>query len=78
MHTHSLGASTAMSCFIKKNFFLNLFLEKGEGKEKEGEKHQCVVASCVPSTGDLACNPGMCWESKLRDFGSQASAQSHF
>ena len=22
-----------------------LFLERGEGREKEGEKHQCVVAS---------------------------------
>ena len=25
--------------------FIYLFLERGEGKEKEGEKHQCVVAS---------------------------------
>ena len=28
--------------------------------EREGEKHQCVVASCVPPTGDLAYNPDMC------------------
>ena len=46
--------------------FIYLFLERGgrEG-EREGEKHQCVVASHVPPTGDLACNPGMCpdWES---------------
>ena len=43
-------------------FFLNLFLQTGEGREKEGggERHQCVVASCVPPTGDLARNPGMC------------------
>ena len=36
-----------------------------EGREEEGEKHQCVVASHVASTGDLAHNPGMCsdWES---------------
>ena len=27
--------------------------------DREGEKHHCVVASCVPPTGDLACNPGM-------------------
>ena len=43
-----------------------LFLERGEGKEKERErKHQCVVASREPLTGDLACNSGMCpdWES---------------
>ena len=28
--------------------------------EREGEKHQCVVASHVPPTGDLAYNLGMC------------------
>ena len=28
--------------------------------EREGEKHQCVVVSRAPSTGDLAHNPGMC------------------
>ena len=35
-----------------------------KGREKE-RKHQCVVASCVSPTGDLARNPGMCpdWES---------------
>ena len=37
-----------------------LFLESGEGKEEEGEKHQCVVASHAPPTGDLAQNPGIC------------------
>ena len=31
-------------------FFIYLFLEKG----REEEKHQCVVASRVPPTGDLA------------------------
>ena len=45
-------------------FFLRvcLFLETGREGEREGEG---VVASCVPPTGDLACNPGMCpdWES---------------
>ena len=45
--------------------FIYLFLDRGEGREEEGEKHQCVVASHMPPTGDLACNPGMCpdWES---------------
>ena len=28
--------------------------------EREGEKHQCVVASPVPPTGDLDRNPGPC------------------
>ena len=40
--------------------FIYLFLERGEGREKEGEKHQCVVASHAPPTRDLARNPGMC------------------
>ena len=35
-----------------------------------GEKHQCVVASPTPPTGDLAGNTGMCpdWESNWRPF----------
>ena len=53
---------------------LFIFRERG----REGEKHQRVVASCVPRTGDLAHNPGMRsgWESNQRPFGSQAGAQS--
>ena len=47
-------------------FILRVYLfifREGEERRK-GEKHQCVVASLVPPTGDLACNPGMCpdWE----------------
>ena len=54
------------------------FRERGREGEKEGEKHQCVVASHIPPPGDLACNPGMCpgWESNQRPIGSQAGAQS--
>ena len=46
-------------------YFIYLFLERGREGEREGEKHQCVVASCTPTTGDPARNPGMCpdWES---------------
>ena len=38
--------------------------------EREGEKHQCVVASHTPPTGNLTCNPGMYpdWESNWRSF----------
>ena len=45
---------------------------------REEGKHQGVVASCAPPTGDLAHNPGMCpdWELNWRLFGSQASTQS--
>ena len=37
--------------------FIYLFLE-GKGGRTRG-KHQCVVASHGPATGDLACNPGI-------------------
>ena len=42
------------------------------------EKRQCVAASLVPHTGDLAHTPGMCpdWGSNQRPFGLQASNQS--
>ena len=53
--------------------FIYVFLERREGIEKEREKHQCVVASHMAPTGDLACNPDMCpdWESNWHPFGSQ-------
>ena len=58
--------------------FIYLFLERKEGRKKEGEKHQCVAAFSMPPTGDLACNPGMCPDGELnrRPFGLQASTQS--
>ena len=50
----------------------------GREGDREGEKHQCVAATHVPPTGDLARNPGMCpdWELNWRHFGSQAATQS--
>ena len=50
----------------------------GRVGERQGQKHQCVVASHVPSTGDLACNPGTCpdWELNQQPFGSQSGTQS--
>ena len=35
-------------------FYLFIFRERGRKGEREGEKHQCVVASSVPPTGNLA------------------------
>ena len=57
--------------------FIYLVLERREG-ESEEEKHQCVVASHKPLTGDLDLKLGMCpdWESNLWPFGSKAHAQS--
>ena len=53
--------------FLPVIFFkiLFLFIFKDREGEREGGKHQCVVASLAPPTGDLACNPGTCcdWES---------------
>ena len=54
------------------------FRQRGREGEREGEKHQCVVASHAPPTGDLAHNPGMRpdWGSNWPPFGSQAGSQS--
>ena len=55
-------------------FFLDFiyFIFREEKGGRKGEKHQCVVASRVAPTRDLAGNPGMWpeWESNLRPFGS--------
>ena len=66
-----------MSVIFLKDF-IDLCLEWGREGEREGEKHQCVVASRVLLTGDLAHTPGMCprvgiepatlWFSGLRSF----------
>ena len=66
--------SISFSLFFFKDFVLFIFRQRG----KEGEKHQCVVTSHAPPTGDLACNPGMCpdWVSNQWPFCSQAGAQS--
>ena len=44
--------------FLKNILFI--FRESGKEGEREGEKHQHVVASCVPPTEDLSHNPDMC------------------
>ena len=61
-----------------KRFNLFIFREGGKEGERQGEKHQCEVASHALPTGDLACNPGTCpdWESNWRFFGSHARTQS--
>ena len=63
-----------------KRFYLFISKEGGREGEREGEKHQCVVASFAPTIGDLAHNPGMCpeWESTWQPGQEleQASAQS--
>ena len=60
-----------------KIFYLFIFRERGREGERKGEKHQCVVVSHMPPTGELACNPGMCpdWEWSQEPLHSQSDAQ---
>ena len=44
-----MGISITNIIFLR--LFIYLFLE-GKGGEREGEKHQCVVASYTPPTGE--------------------------
>ena len=72
--THGFFSFLSFFLFFFWRFYLFIFREKGKEGERGGEKHLCVVASYVPSAGDLTCNPGTCpdWQ----PFGWQASTQS--
>ena len=64
--SHDIGIYLDAIGIVFLRFYMFLFLENG--REKEGEKHQCVLASPMPLPplpGDLAHNTGMCpdWES---------------
>ena len=63
--------------FFFKKYFIYLFLERGEGKERERETSSVVTSHMLPAR-DLTHDPGMCpdWESNQRLFGLQASTQS--
>ena len=63
--------------YFFKIFYLLIFREKGREGERERNINVWLPLTC-PSTGDLACNPGMCpdWESNWQLFDSQSSAQS--
>ena len=72
-----MSVQDLIAYFLKD--FIYLFLERGREGKREGEKHQCVVASLAPPTGNLARNPGMCpeWELSRPPFGVQAGTQSN-
>ena len=57
-----------------KRFYFYIFRERGKEGEREGQKHQCVVASRAPPNGDLAHNPGTCpdWEWNWWSFGQRS------
>ena len=65
-------------CPLLKIFYLFIFGERGREGKRDGGKHQCVVASHIPTTGDQAHSPCICpdWESNRWPFCSQAGAQS--
>ena len=52
---HSFFFKLFFDTILKK--FIYLFLERGEEREREGEKHQCAVASCVPPPPPLGTWP---------------------
>ena len=59
-------------------YFINLFLERGEGKEKKRVRNMNVWLPLThPLLGSLSHNPGMCpdWESNQQPFGLQAGTQ---
>ena len=64
--------------FLKNIFYLFLFSERGREGEREGEKHQYVVASPAPPTGGLARNQDVCsdWGLNWLPLGLQAGTQS--
>ena len=65
----------------KERFYLFIFRERGREGERDGEEHPCVVASCMPPTGNLAHNLGVCpdWELNQRPLVCRPalSALSH-
>ena len=76
---NNLGNTVILISFKKKKEFTYLFEREGKGwRKREGEKHQCVVASHVAPHRDLALNPGMCpdWKSNQQLFGLQAGTPS--
>ena len=64
-----------------KKIYLFIFRERGREGGREGEQHQCVVASYVgpwEPTGDLTHNQtsALDWESNWQPFDSQAGTQT--
>ena len=71
---HKYGTNISKKENIFFTFLFLIFLERESDIERGREKHQCVVVSHVPPTGDLAHNPGMCpdWELNQRCFSMKS------
>ena len=62
LFTLTIERHSIHSC--KENIYL--FLERGEGREKERERNiDWLPLACMPLTGDLAPDPGMCPDQEL-------------
>ena len=70
------GDGKYLQTYFLKDFIYFIFRQKGKEGEREGEKHQCVVVSCAPPTGDLACSMCPDWGSNQQPLGLQAGTQS--
>ena len=68
-----IAHGSAIKTFIFSFLRFYLHLERGEGRGRERERNQCVVASPMAPTGDLAHTPGMCpdWELNWWPLGSK-------
>ena len=77
---HWLSTTPVFFCSFVLFLRFYLFLERGEGREKESMYKRYIdwLPLTRPPTGDLVHNPGMCpdWESNQRRFGLKASTQS--
>ena len=64
--------------YLNISLFIYIFKEKGREEDREGEKHQYVVASHTPHTVDLTHNTGKSpdWESNQQHFSSPDGTQS--
>ena len=70
--SYILGLSRLIKSFFFKIVFI--FRQRGREGEREGKKHQCVVASGTPPTGDLAPTQACALtESNWQLFGLQTA-----
>ena len=52
-----LGLLWMLVLFTKKILYLFIFRQRGREGHREGEKHQCLVASCMPHTWEPGPKP---------------------
>ena len=73
--------SISKEIFIYYYYLKILFILEGKGEKNQCVREtsiSCLLYSRPPTTGDLACSPGMCpdWELNWWPLGSQVGAQA--